>query len=85
MMQHLVKIAAASFIFWLMVLATLDVLNVIDLQVDAPFIIELLHNVPKALNIVNDANASSAELLTESIPAEMPLMKIKITILPDLT
>ena len=84
-MAHILKIAAASFIFWLMVLASLDVVNVIDLQVDAPFIIDMLHGIPKMLNIVNDANASSSDLVTHAAPAELPLMKIKIVILPDLT
>lgn len=84
-MAHILKIAAASFIFWCMVIMTLDIMNLIDVELDAPYVIELLHSVPKLLSIVNDANASNADMISSSIPAELPFIKMKITILPDLS
>ncbi|WP_115746934.1 hypothetical protein [Escherichia coli] len=79
------KLVTLGFVAWLMLLASLDAFGYVDLQIEAPYIIELLQSVPKLLSIVEDAHASSDDMVSSSVPAELPLMKIKIVVLPDLT
>ncbi|MBK3774753.1 hypothetical protein GAY31_11360 [Azospirillum brasilense] len=80
MLQHIIRIAIAGFIFWLMVLMTLDVMHVIDLQIDAPYLVDVIKGLPKLFQIIEPAHAASTIIDHETGSA---LVRVKVVVLPD--
>jgi hypothetical protein len=68
--NHLKAIAIAGLIFWLIVLATLDVSGLIDLEVDCPWCLRLMPS------LITDAMASSEK--TSVIGVEPVYVRVRL-------